>query len=48
MYFPEEPHNAADALLGANIRPAMVIATATGITASGIPRYHWDVIVRSG
>lgn len=48
MYFPGEPHNAADALLSANIRPAMVIATAAGVAASGIPRYRWDMIVRNG
>lgn len=48
MYFPEEPLNAADALLSTNIRPAMVIAAAVGVTASGIPRYRWDMIVRSG
>lgn len=48
MYFPEEPLNAADALLSTNIRPAMVIAAAAGVTASGVPRYRWDMIVRSG
>ncbi len=48
MYFPGEPLNEADALLNTNIRPAMVIATAAGITASGIPRYRWDMILRSG
>jgi protocatechuate 3,4-dioxygenase beta subunit len=48
MYFPDEPLNAADALLSANIRPAMVIAAAAGVTASGISRYRWDMVVRSG
>lgn len=48
MYFPGEPLNEADALLRANIRPSMVIAAAAGVAASGIPRYHWDMILRSG
>ncbi|MHA6768927.1 dioxygenase family protein [Sphingobium ummariense] len=48
MYFPDEPLNAVDALLSTNIRPAMVIAAADGVTASGIPRYSWDMVVRSG
>ena len=48
MYVPGDPLNAADALLSANIRPAMVIAAAAGVTASGIPRYRWDMILRSG
>lgn len=48
MYFPEEPLNVTDALLSTNIRPAMVIAAPAGVTASGIPRYRWDMIVRSG
>jgi protocatechuate 3,4-dioxygenase beta subunit len=48
MYFPEESLNAADALLSTNIRPAMVIAASAGVTASSIPRYRWDMIVRSG
>lgn len=48
MYFPDEPLNATDPLLRANIRPAMVIAAAAGVTASGIPRYQWDVILRTG
>lgn len=48
MYFPDEPLNATDALLSANIRPAMVIARAAGVTASGVPRFRWDVILRSG
>jgi protocatechuate 3,4-dioxygenase beta subunit len=48
MYFPDEPLNATDALLRANIRPAMVIATATGAGASGILRYRWDLVLRTG
>lgn len=48
MYFPDEPLNATDALLRANIRPAMVIAAAAGVTATGIPRFRWDVILRTG
>ncbi|WP_423602291.1 protocatechuate 3,4-dioxygenase subunit beta [Sphingomonas sp. MS122] len=48
MYFPDEPLNAADALLRANIRPAMVIANAMGADASGILRYRWDMVLRTG
>lgn len=48
MYFPDEPLNATDALLRANIRPATVIATALDSGAAGIPRYRWDVVLRTG
>ncbi|MCW4460131.1 protocatechuate 3,4-dioxygenase subunit beta [Sphingomonas sp. BT-65] len=48
MYFPDEPLNATDALLRANIRPAMVIAATTGADASGILRYRWDMVLRTG
>jgi protocatechuate 3,4-dioxygenase beta subunit len=48
MYFPGESLNEADALLRANIRPSMAIASAAGISASGIRRYRWDMILRSG
>lgn len=48
MYFPDEPLNATDALLSANIRPATVIATAAGPDASGVLRYRWDVVLRTG
>lgn len=48
MYFPDEPLNVTDALLRANIRPAMVIAAAMGASASGILRYRWDVVLRTG
>lgn len=48
MYFPDEPLNATDSLLLANIRPSMVVAMATGTDVSGIPRYRWDVVLRTG
>lgn len=48
MYFPDEPLNATDALLRANIRPAMVVASAAAGGASGILRYRWDMVLRTG
>jgi protocatechuate 3,4-dioxygenase beta subunit len=48
MYFPDDPFNANDALLQANIRPAMVIAKPEKISASGVDRFQWDIILRTG
>ena len=48
MFFPNEPLNATDALLQANIRPEMVVAQALGPDAAGVERYRWDIVLRTG
>jgi protocatechuate 3,4-dioxygenase beta subunit len=48
MFFPNEPLNATDALLQANIRSEMVVAQALGPDAVGVERYRWDIVLRTG
>jgi protocatechuate 3,4-dioxygenase beta subunit len=48
MYFPDEPLNATDALLRAPLSPEAAIARAAGRGESGVQRYRWDIVLRTG
>ena len=48
MYFPGEPANDTDYFLSNNLDPASVVARELQLSADGIARYRWDIVLRSG
>lgn len=48
MFFPNEPLNATDVVMRDVDNPAQVIATPVGLSAEGIQRFNWDIVLHSG